>query len=374
MNSALQESKGHRGARPNLGNARWRLLRDSLWAYAIAILCVAVASLLHWAFGLIRPDNQHFTTFYPAVLFAAVFGGPGAGVFAILLSGVIAWWGFMVPHFSFARDLDQVASTLAYLFASLLIVWGVDRYLRITKRLEDEEKFRKLAVEELAHRLKNKIATIQSIISYHLRDNPQARDAIMGRLTALSATDDLIVAAQEQGAHLRDILSTELNPYEASRISIEGSSPLLAPKLAMTMAMVVHELATNSAKYGALSTATGKLTISSSLSDGRLNLEWRESGGPVVTSPARRGFGLRLLSRALDQFGGTVETTFEPTGLICRLSAPLPEDGTANVAPDATSTTQETEFKSTRPRLVKRLRHSIKCRAKRCRRALRLGP
>jgi two-component sensor histidine kinase len=346
MNSALQESKGPPGARPKLGNARWRISRDSHWAYAIAILCVAVASLLHWAFGLIRPDNQHFTTFYPAVLFAALFGGTGAGVFAALLSGIIAWWAFMTPHFTFARDFDQVASTSIYLFASLLIVWGVDRYRRITKRLEDEEKFRKLAVEELAHRLKNKIATIQSIISYQLRDNPETRDAIIGRLTALSATDDLILATQGKGAHLRDILSTELDPYEASRIAFEGPSTLLAPKLAMTTAMLVHELATNSAKYGALSTATGKVTICSSLSDARLNLEWRESGGPIVTSPARRGFGLRLLTRALDQFGGTVETTFEPTGLICRLSAPLPEEDAANIAPDATSTTQGTEFQS----------------------------
>jgi two-component sensor histidine kinase len=346
MNSTLQESKGHPGARPKLGNARWRISRDSRWAYAIALLCVAVASLLHLVFGLVRPDNQHFTTFYPAVLFAAVFGGARPGVFAALLSGIIAWWAFMAPHFTFTRDFDQVSSTLAYLFASLVIVWGVDRYRRITKRLEDEEKFRRLAVEELAHRLKNKIATIQSIISYQLRDNPETRDAIVGRLTALSATDDLILATQGKGAHLRDILSTELDPYEASRIAFEGPSTLLAPKLAMTMAMLVHELATNSAKYGALSTATGKLTICSSLSDARLNLEWRESGGPIVTSPARRGFGLRLLTRALDQFGGTVETTFEPTGLICTLSAPLPEEDATNIAPDATSTTQGTEFQS----------------------------
>jgi two-component sensor histidine kinase len=332
MNSSLQESNGHRGATPNRGNARWRISRESGWACALAILCVAVASLLHWAFGLIRPDNQHFTTFYPAVLFAALLGGTGAGVFAALSAGIIAWWAFMAPHFTFARDFDQVSSTLAYLFASLLIVWGIDRYCRMTKRLEDEERFRKLAVEELAHRLKNKIATIQSIISYQLRDNPQARDAIIGRLTALSATDDLILATQGQGAHLRDILSTELDPYEASRIKIEGPSSLLAPKLAMTMAMLVHELATNSAKYGALSTATGQLTICSSLFDARLNLEWRESGGPIVTSPARRGFGLRLLTRALDQFGGSVEITFEPTGLICRLSAPLPEDDARNIA------------------------------------------
>ena len=121
----------------------------------------------------------------------------------------------MVPHFAFLlKTTEELTSLLIYLFASLLIVWAADHYRRLTKRLEDEEKFRKLAVEELAHRLKNKIATIQSIISFKLRDNPQARDAIIGCLTALSGTDDLILATQGQGARLRDILSAELGPYE----------------------------------------------------------------------------------------------------------------------------------------------------------------
>ena len=111
------------------------------------------------------------------------------------------------PHF---RTSNQ---PLSYLFASLLIVWAAEHYRRLTKGLEDEENFRKLAVEELAHRLKNKLATIQSIISFQLRDEPQTRDAILSRLTALSATDDLIMTAQGRGARIRDVLSAELRPY-----------------------------------------------------------------------------------------------------------------------------------------------------------------
>ncbi len=334
---ASQESSDHRRkARANLGIAQWRISLGSGGAYAFATLCVAIATLLHWSFGLISEDNQHFTTYYPAVLFAALVGGVGAGIFAALLSGIIAWWAFMAPHFVFlARAPGQVESTLIYLFASSLIVWGADRYRRLTERLQDEEKFRKLAVEELAHRLKNKIATIQSIISYQLRDSPQTRDAIIGRLSALSATDDLILEAQGQGAHLRDILSTELGPYEPCRIAVDGPITLLSPKLAMTMALLVHELATNSAKYGALSVPTGKITICWSLSEARLDLEWRESGGPIVTPPISRGFGMRLLSRALDQFEGTVEITFEPTGLVCKLGATLPGD-IQSIAPAVT--------------------------------------
>ena len=119
-----------------------------------------------------------------------------------------------------------------------------------------------MTVEELAHRLKNKIATIQSIISLQLRDSPETRDAIIGRLIALSATDDLIMETQGQGAQLREILSSELGPYEASRIAVEGPVILLSPKLATTMVkLLVHEVTTNSAKYGALSSATGQVAI-----------------------------------------------------------------------------------------------------------------
>jgi two-component sensor histidine kinase len=212
----------------------------------------------------------------------------------------------------------------------LLIVWAADRHRSLTKRLQDEEKFRKLTVEELAHRLKNKIATIQAIISFQLRDSPQTRDAIIGRLNALAATDNLILETQGQGARLREILSVELGPYEPSRIAVEGPVVLLSPKLAMSMALLFHELATNAAKYGALSSATGQVSISWSLSGTRLNLEWRESGGPIVATPIHRGFGTRLLSVALDQFGGTVETTFQPTGVICKLTAMHAENLSTN--------------------------------------------
>ncbi len=183
--------------------------------------------------------------------------------------------------------------------------------------------------------MKNKIATIQSIISFQLRDSPQTRDAIVSRLVALSATDDLILATQGQGASIRDILSAELGPYDASRVSMAGPDIRLPPKLALTWALLVHELATNAAKHGALSCRAGQLSICWSLSDERLSLEWRERDGPTVATPLHRGFGMRLLSRAPEQFGGTVETTFEPTGLICKLSVALTQDS-PSIVPDAT--------------------------------------
>ena len=318
-------------------NFRKLIPAGSAEAYAFATLCVAVAAAVRWVAGLWFGGIVPFATFFPAVLLAALVGGIGPGILAAIAGGTIGWWAFMAPPMAFfPLKPGQVISLIAYLITSLIIVWAAEHYRRLTKRLEDEQKFRELAVEELVHRLKNKVATIQSIVSLRLREDPQARDEIVNCLGALRATDDLIIAAQGRGARIGDILSAELRPYDVTRISIEGPEIFLSPKLALTMALLFHELATNAAKYGALSQQIGKISVRWSHADPWLNLKWRESEGPPVSVPNHRGFGTRLFLRALEQFGGKVEATFASTGLICELSVPLLELS-SNTVPPASS-------------------------------------
>jgi two-component sensor histidine kinase len=306
----------------------------SAGAYAFVLLLVVVASVARWGLGFVDYESPLYSTYYPAVLFATVIGGSGTGAFAATAGGLFGWWAFTPPHFAILpMTFGPEVKFATYLFVSILFVWGTDHYRRLAKRLQDEESLRILAVEELGHRLKNKHATILSIISYQLRDAPQLRTEISNRIVALSHTDDLILASQGKGARIRDVLSTELAPYELSRTSLHGPDFHLPPRLALTMALIVHELTTNAAKYGALSTATGRLTIGWSLEHRRLNLEWRECGGPLVAAPTHHGFGRRLLSRALDQFAGAVEMTFEKTGLVCKMQATIPE-GAPSVVPE----------------------------------------
>jgi two-component sensor histidine kinase len=306
----------------------WRRpVPGSAEAYGVALILVGLASLARWALGFYTQDLQAFTTFYPAVLFATLLGGAGPGLCAALLGGFICWWQFLPPYGSLAplTPADAI-NLLTYFVASALIVWAADHYRRLTKRLRDEESLRKLAVDELAHRLKNKVATILSIVNFRLREFPEARDDIVGALTALMATDELITVAQGEGARFGDILATEFAPYDASRIAMRGPDCLLPPRLALTMALLVHELATNAAKYGALSAAAGRLSVDWLLADRRLNVIWRESGGPSVSPPSHSGFGTRLFRRALEQFDGKVDAAFEPDGLVCKLSVALPPD------------------------------------------------
>ncbi len=308
-----------------LARLRRRIPPGSTQAYAFALACALAATLFELWLKWLARDVSSLIAYYPAVALAALLGGIGPGVLVVVIGGLAAWWGFMPPTFSFSltRYGDKV-TLVSFAFESFLLLCAADYFRRLAKRLEDEEQLRQLAVQELAHRLKNKIATIQAIISVQLRDQPQVRSDILDRLGALTATDHLIEEANGSGAFVRDIAETELGPYVASRVTIQGPNVLLPPKYALTVALLVHELATNSAKYGSLSVPDGRLVLQSSLSEGVLHLVWQEKDGPPVSGPQKQGFGLRLLSRAQEQFGGGTEIFFEPSGLVCRMKLTLP--------------------------------------------------
>jgi two-component sensor histidine kinase len=317
-----------------------RLPRGSAEAYLAATVLVVMASLARWGLGFVGQPLLPYTTYYPAILFATYMGGLGVGCYAAILAGLIGWWAFLPPHFMFFPLKPKGELELfTYIAACGFIIWGANSYRRLVRiqrhvaaQLLNEEKLRKVAVEELAHRLKNKIATIQSIVSYQLRGHPELRNAIVDRLVALAATDDLIMAAQGKGIDLRDLLSTELRAYEVSRVLLAGPAVFLPARFALTMTLLVHELATNAAKYGALSVESGVVSVHWSVSDHVLELFWRETGGPLVAQPTYRGFGLRLISGAMEQFEGVAETTFESSGIVCRVKATLPRSA-INAAP-----------------------------------------
>ena len=132
----------------------------SVEAYLDAIVLVVVASLVRWGLGFFGETLLPFTTFYPVVLFATYFGGPRVGVVASIAGGLVGWWAFLLPHFTFFPiDIPDDLELLTYAVACALMIWGADSYRRLATRLRAEERLRVLAVEELAHRLKNKIAS-----------------------------------------------------------------------------------------------------------------------------------------------------------------------------------------------------------------------
>jgi PAS domain S-box-containing protein len=200
--------------------------------------------------------------------------------------------------------------------------------LDITERKRAEER-QKLLVNELNHRVKNSLATVQSIAAQTLRSvaAPEYfRDAFETRLIALSHTHDLLTRESWAGASLREVFDVELHAMAGEdRVTFDYLGDVrLNPKAAVALGMGIHELATNAVKYGALSTPDGRVAVQWSLEDRVLRLIWTESGGPPVTPPARRGFGVRLLERGLAaELSGGVELTYDATGLVCQMALPL---------------------------------------------------
>lgn len=305
----------------------WRrgLAPRSLAAFGFALACFGLATLLRLALGLVSPEVSPFATYYPAVLFAALIGGFAAGILVVNLSAVFACWAFMAPYFAFENlTSSQAVDILVYIGAAGLIAWAADGYGRKLHELSAEEYRRQLTLAELGHRARNKLATVSAILMRELKDLPEIRKKIGGRLHALAATDDFIANSEQQRASLSDILNMEFAPHGLSRAVLRGPELQLPPKIAAMLALMLHEMVTNAAKYGALSNNDGRVCISWSRFGSRVQISWLEMNGPHVVQPNRRGFGLSLLTNGLAEYDGKVETMFSSTGLSCKIFFSLP--------------------------------------------------
>lgn len=303
-------------------------------AFAFAAACITAATLLRLAVDLIAPGAVPFATYFPAVLVATLIGGLAAGIAAAALSTAVAWWIFVPPRFGWhAPTVQDAVSLVLFLLASAAIIWVAAQYRRMVRRLDAEERYRQVVVDELGHRVKNKLATVYAILHHELRGHRDIWENVAGRLRALSATDDFLVNSDGKGIDLRQILTLELEPYRAATVTLSGAPVALYDKLAVVLALVIHELATNAAKYGALSSPDGRIDIAWREQGDEVAIEWREAGGPPVTAPARRSFGSKLIERSLDSFGGAAKIEFAPTGVICRLT--FPKQRFADTAPTA---------------------------------------
>jgi len=196
----------------------------------------------------------------------------------------------------------------------------------ITERKRAEER-QLLLAREVDHRAKNMLAVVVSILRLtRAQTTPEFIAAVEGRIQALAATHNLLSASRWEGANLRQIVDEELAPYKTDqepRATAEGPSALLLPSTAQAVALALHELATNAAKYGALSTAAGRLRLHWWIGKEALELEWTETGGPPTAPPSSHGFGLTIVRSSIEsQFRGGVSYDWRPEGLSCRLSIP----------------------------------------------------
>ncbi len=305
-----------------------------------ALACALVATALRIGLGLISPDSAVFAPYYSATLVAALVGGAASGGFAAVL-GALTAYALFVPEEWTLRPfvIEHVVSLFLYGTSSVVIVWAAESYRGLLRRIRDEERTRALLNRELAHRIKNMLASVQAVVGQTLRDQePEVIEKVRGRIAALGATNDLLIKSEWHGASLREILEREFAPYGLARFALQGQPVECPSDVAIWLALAVHELTTNAVKYGALSFPNGQVAVSWTYEAGRLGLEWVESGGPEPGPAGREGFGTKLLRSGLRQFHGHLERSFEPAGLRCALSLKLAKESPAApfAAADAT--------------------------------------
>ncbi|RXZ35320.1 PAS domain S-box protein [Sphingomonas desiccabilis] len=214
---------------------------------------------------------------------------------------------------------------------------GYGAVMRDFSEVERARVQQRLLNNELSHRLKNVLTMVQAIAAQSIRQAETLEDAgeaVSARLVALGRATDILTATSWQTAELQALVATVLRPHGAlsRRIKVDGPSVAVNPRAALALALAIHELTTNAIKYGALSNETGEVSLKWWIAGGaipadqRLLLTWRETGGPYVTPPARRGFGSVMIERSLKAyFRAEVMLDFRPEGIVLTLNAPLAE-------------------------------------------------
>jgi two-component sensor histidine kinase len=297
------------------------------FSIAFAVLCLALATVGRWGLAVIRPD-VFFTPYFPAVVFATVFGGIRIGALTAIAAGAL---GVSVNFGDTTADSARVVLLVIFWAVCGVAIWGVEHYRSIaaqqqsiSKRLIQEEEYRKLIVDELQHRLKNKLSTVHAVLHQVLHDQPQVWASIDHRIRALSKTDDLIARLDSRGCDIRELLRSELGPYGHVRFTLNGDELFLPAKLAVSLALIFHELSTNAGKYGAFSSPHGLLQVSWTVTDDRLNITWDETEGPPVENIGKPGFGTKLLNSALLPFNGKTDISFLKSGVHCTMQCRIP--------------------------------------------------
>ncbi|MFN3513901.1 MAG: sensor histidine kinase [Phenylobacterium sp.] len=300
-----------------------------LWEYDLAADVVDWDGRMRTLFGVPADKPIDFATYaaavhpedFPAVeaAFRRAVAGENDG-------------GYVVEH----RIAPGEVGGVRWIRGAARVVFGKDGKPRrvigtaqdVTGEVEARER-QDLLLAELNHRVKNNLAAVQAIAQQTLRAtgrDPEAfRKGFEERLMSLALGHDLLTRNAWSMAPLEEVLEAALTPFAGQAIRVSGgpAGVRVKPELAVNLVMILNELATNAAKYGALSVPAGAVSLEWTASAEGLSAIWREQGGPPVAPPAREGFGMRMKRRALTPFGGKVEVAFEPTGLVCRLSVPL---------------------------------------------------
>lgn len=293
-----------------------------------------------------RIPNPAQTIGKPAspTLLAVLFSAPEGQARTVSLEGVPLITGFSrsdLTGWIAASGINEATLTapalktmlLAAAIGSIMLAIGLGFAIRMATQIARAEALHDLLIDELNHRVKNTLATVQSLSAQTFRSSAdaEARKKFAARLASLGSTHDILSAQKWGSADIREVVDKVLDPFQGAaprRIRIAGPELQLSARCVVMLSMALHELATNAAKYGALSIPDGRVfvawEIEEKTGEKRVELRWREVGGPDVSAPTRNGFGSTLIEKGFPaQLGGHASIAYEPTGVSATLEFPL---------------------------------------------------
>lgn len=308
-----------------------RLAAVPRWATQLGtgIVVAALTAASRLAIDAEFPGVVPYVLVFPAVVVATSLAGWPAGIVTMLISEALIFYVVVPPARSF--HVGSPADLVSLLLVSLscaVIVALTEALRRSARRIEAERLVQVILNNELNHRVKNTLASVQSMASQTFNTVDGAADALNrfeGRLLSLARAHDVLTLRSWSDAELGDVVAAALAPFRGLYdIDASGTPITVNPQQALAVAMALHELATNAVKYGALSVFGGSVSIEWVRDGENWRLDWRERNGPPVSKPATAGFGARLLQSGLArQLGGAVELKFDPAGVQCIVTARL---------------------------------------------------
>lgn len=328
--------------------------RSAAFRWGTACALFVLAFVVRYTLADALPPGFPYLTFFPAVIVTTLVCGLWPGIVSASLCGLASWFFFIAPANSFDLNPGALTALLFYAFivsVDIFIIHGITvtaQHLRAEREtmvqlatslqhtnaeLAQSEGEQQVLSQEIGHRLKNQLALVQAIVSQSMRaqsDLPTISKVLTDRLSVLADTQDMLIAGNVAQADVGDIVQNVVALHGddvQGRFVIDGPAIKLASKPALSLSMILHELATNATKYGALSSGSGVVRIDWGLqradAEQTFVLHWREEGGPTVTEPSSRGFGSRLIAAGLPGAGSRVVMAFKPDGMSCELSAGL---------------------------------------------------
>ncbi len=317
INKCAQASSQRLDRLDRLADLSGRIRPYSREALTIAVACLGVATALRFLGSWTNSDFL-FATYFPAILAAGLLAGIPAAVGVTTASALIVRSYFVPLYFhSASHTHGEFFDFLMYLFSATLTI-SFAHYCRVVlTRVRDRNIANEMLTRELQHRNKNLCTVIDVIVRRSLADQPERANTVCRRIKSVFHASELFAESPPQLLSFKELLIQEFAPYGEDRLETLGTEVRLAADSARHLILIVHELVTNAAKYGSLSSLGGRVFVDWQQHENAITVKWKERGGPKVTVPQRRGFGSQLIASCVKALSGTMHQSFSSDGFAC---------------------------------------------------------